>query len=178
MLQMSQQGLTGTSVAFLDYLREIPFFVQEVLPRLVRLGPMSPHEINELLRRSMSAPAQYDAIGLAELCGGWPLLATVVGSNIGALAGLPSWKKLLDRLRAELEKRGQSGDKEAAEDVAGMLKKGHLATAAGFLARSLGGPACDQVIADAWKTPEPLPESAKVLGRIPIRATAGGCTTC
>jgi len=38
MLQMSQLGLTGTSVAFLDYLKEIPFFVQEVLPRLRRLG--------------------------------------------------------------------------------------------------------------------------------------------
>jgi alkanesulfonate monooxygenase SsuD/methylene tetrahydromethanopterin reductase-like flavin-dependent oxidoreductase (luciferase family) len=38
MVQMSEQGLTGTSVAFLDYLKEIPFFVQEVLPRLARLG--------------------------------------------------------------------------------------------------------------------------------------------
>jgi alkanesulfonate monooxygenase SsuD/methylene tetrahydromethanopterin reductase-like flavin-dependent oxidoreductase (luciferase family) len=38
MLQMSQLGLAGTSVAFLDYLKEIPWFVQEVLPRLVRLG--------------------------------------------------------------------------------------------------------------------------------------------
>jgi dimethylsulfone monooxygenase len=35
---MSLLGLTGTSVAFLDYLKEIPFFVQEVLPRLSRLG--------------------------------------------------------------------------------------------------------------------------------------------
>jgi hypothetical protein len=31
-------GLTGTSVAFLDYLKEIRFFLQEVLPRLARLG--------------------------------------------------------------------------------------------------------------------------------------------
>jgi dimethylsulfone monooxygenase len=35
---MSEMGLTGTSVAFLDYLKEIPFFVQEVPPRLARLG--------------------------------------------------------------------------------------------------------------------------------------------
>ena len=35
---MSNMGLAGTSVAFLDYLKEIPFFVQEVLPRLARLG--------------------------------------------------------------------------------------------------------------------------------------------
>jgi dimethylsulfone monooxygenase len=38
MAQMSEMGLTGTSVAFLDYLKEIPYFVQEVLPRLERLG--------------------------------------------------------------------------------------------------------------------------------------------
>jgi dimethylsulfone monooxygenase len=38
MLQMSELGLAGTSVAFLDYLKEIPFFVQEVVPRLERLG--------------------------------------------------------------------------------------------------------------------------------------------
>jgi alkanesulfonate monooxygenase SsuD/methylene tetrahydromethanopterin reductase-like flavin-dependent oxidoreductase (luciferase family) len=34
MRQMSEAGLAGTSVAFLDYLKEIPYFVQEVLPRL------------------------------------------------------------------------------------------------------------------------------------------------
>jgi dimethylsulfone monooxygenase len=38
MLQMSATGLAGTSVAFLDYLKELPYFVQEVLPRLERLG--------------------------------------------------------------------------------------------------------------------------------------------
>jgi alkanesulfonate monooxygenase SsuD/methylene tetrahydromethanopterin reductase-like flavin-dependent oxidoreductase (luciferase family) len=38
MARMSAAGLAGTSVAFLDYLKEIPFFVQEVLPRLERLG--------------------------------------------------------------------------------------------------------------------------------------------
>jgi len=37
MARMSAAGLAGTSIAFLDYLREIPFFVQEVLPRLDRL---------------------------------------------------------------------------------------------------------------------------------------------
>lgn len=59
--------------------------------RLMRLGPMSPQEISELLRRNISAPAGHDAIRLAELCGGWPLLASVVGSNIGhdVAAGAP-----------------------------------------------------------------------------------------
>lgn len=38
MSRMSATGLAGCTVAFVDYLREIPFFVQEVLPRLERLG--------------------------------------------------------------------------------------------------------------------------------------------
>ena len=38
MARMSAAGLAGCTVAFVDYLKEIPFFVQEVLPRLVRLG--------------------------------------------------------------------------------------------------------------------------------------------
>ena len=42
MVQMSELGLAGTSVAFLDYLKEIPYFVQEVLPRLERLGLRQP----------------------------------------------------------------------------------------------------------------------------------------
>jgi dimethylsulfone monooxygenase len=36
--RMSATGLAGCTVAFVDHLREIPFFVQEVLPRLERLG--------------------------------------------------------------------------------------------------------------------------------------------
>jgi hypothetical protein len=42
MARMSAVGLSGTSVAFLDYLKEIPYFVQEVLPRLERLGLRRP----------------------------------------------------------------------------------------------------------------------------------------
>jgi FMNH2-dependent dimethyl sulfone monooxygenase len=38
MARMSATGLAGCTVAFVDYLKEIPFFVQEVLPRLARLG--------------------------------------------------------------------------------------------------------------------------------------------
>jgi tetratricopeptide (TPR) repeat protein len=96
--------------------------------------------------------------------------ALVLGSSIGALAGMPSWKKLLDKLREAVEQRGKEGDAKAAEDVAGLLKKGRLTTACGFLARDLGGEACDTIIAEAWKSPDILPESAKVLGRVPIKA--------
>jgi dimethylsulfone monooxygenase len=42
MARMSEAGLAGTSVAFLDYLKEIPYFVQEVLPRLERMGLRRP----------------------------------------------------------------------------------------------------------------------------------------
>jgi FMNH2-dependent dimethyl sulfone monooxygenase len=40
--RMSATGLAGCTVAFVDYLKEIPFFVQEVLPRLERLGLRGP----------------------------------------------------------------------------------------------------------------------------------------
>jgi dimethylsulfone monooxygenase len=43
MARMSAAGLAGTSVAFLDYLKEIPYFLQEVLPRLERLGLRGAH---------------------------------------------------------------------------------------------------------------------------------------
>ncbi len=42
MARMSATGLAGCTVAFVDYLKEIPFFVQEVLPRLERLGLRQP----------------------------------------------------------------------------------------------------------------------------------------
>jgi len=42
MARMSATGLAGCTVAFVDYLREIPFFVQEVLPRLERMGLRTP----------------------------------------------------------------------------------------------------------------------------------------
>jgi hypothetical protein len=43
MARMSATGLAGCTVAFVDYLREIPYFVQEVLPRLERLGLRRPY---------------------------------------------------------------------------------------------------------------------------------------
>ncbi|MFP3965375.1 NB-ARC domain-containing protein [Actinomadura fulvescens] len=57
----------------------------------LRLGPMSPGEIRELLRRSVPRLAQAETMRLAELCGGWPLLATVVSSAVGqdVAAGAP-----------------------------------------------------------------------------------------
>jgi hypothetical protein len=34
----SQAGLAGASICFLDYLAAMPYFIQEVLPRLERAG--------------------------------------------------------------------------------------------------------------------------------------------
>lgn len=38
MIEMSQAGLAGASICFLDYLEAMPYFIQEVLPRLERAG--------------------------------------------------------------------------------------------------------------------------------------------
>lgn len=40
--ELAQAGLAGCSIAFLDYLKEIPFFCAEVLPRLERRGLRAP----------------------------------------------------------------------------------------------------------------------------------------
>jgi alkanesulfonate monooxygenase SsuD/methylene tetrahydromethanopterin reductase-like flavin-dependent oxidoreductase (luciferase family) len=42
MSRMSAAGLAGASIAFLDYLKEIPYFLEEVLPRLEKLGLRRP----------------------------------------------------------------------------------------------------------------------------------------
>src|SRR4051794_24878175 len=91
--------------------------------------------------------------------------ALVVGTSIGSLAGIPTWKKMLERLREVLEKRGKAGDKEGSEDVAALLKKGRLVNACGFLARSLGSDACDQVVVESWKSPDTLPDPIQLLGK-------------
>jgi len=36
--RISEAGFAGTTVAFVNYLDELPFFVQEVMPRLTRMG--------------------------------------------------------------------------------------------------------------------------------------------
>jgi hypothetical protein len=38
MIEMSEAGLAGASICFLDYLAHMPYFIQEVLPRLERAG--------------------------------------------------------------------------------------------------------------------------------------------
>jgi WD40 repeat protein len=47
-----------------------------------RIGPMSAGEVRELLHRTVPALRLGDAVNLAELCHGWPLLASVVGSTL------------------------------------------------------------------------------------------------
>jgi WD40 repeat protein/transcriptional regulator with XRE-family HTH domain len=49
----------------------------------MRLGPMSAGEVRELLHKTVPALRLEDTVNLAELCSGWPLLASVVGSTVG-----------------------------------------------------------------------------------------------
>ena len=42
MAQMSEAGLAGTSISFLNYTESLPYFIQEVIPRLERLGLRHP----------------------------------------------------------------------------------------------------------------------------------------
>ena len=36
--ELSSAGVDGIAISFVNYLKELPYFVAEVLPRLVRLG--------------------------------------------------------------------------------------------------------------------------------------------
>jgi WD40 repeat protein len=47
------------------------------------LGPMSADQVRELLHKTVPTLRLEDTVSLAELCNGWPLLASVVGSNLG-----------------------------------------------------------------------------------------------
>jgi alkanesulfonate monooxygenase SsuD/methylene tetrahydromethanopterin reductase-like flavin-dependent oxidoreductase (luciferase family) len=38
LLSLHKAGLAGASISFLNYLTEIPYFIQEVLPRMARVG--------------------------------------------------------------------------------------------------------------------------------------------
>lgn len=46
MTQMSEAGLAGASICFLDYLAAMPYFIQEVLPRLARAGLREGEHVN------------------------------------------------------------------------------------------------------------------------------------
>jgi len=51
--------------------------------QIVRVGPMSDRQTSELLRRAVPSLTGAEAAVLAGPCEGWPLLASVVGSNVG-----------------------------------------------------------------------------------------------
>lgn len=46
MRQMSEVGLAGASICFLDYLAAMPYFIHEVLPRLARAGLREGEQVN------------------------------------------------------------------------------------------------------------------------------------
>jgi len=88
---------------------------------------------------------------------------------VGAGVGTASWKHLLEQMNEKLKTRGEDGDDAAAKDVAKLLHKGSLVRAAGFLARSLGEQDCDDIVAEAWQTPDEFPEHVKALASLPFR---------
>lgn len=51
--------------------------------QVVRLGPMTAAEISEMLTRNVASLERSEAEQLAELLGGWPLLAQIVGATVG-----------------------------------------------------------------------------------------------
>lgn len=67
-----------------------------------RLGPMSAPQIRELLARSVAGIPLGDAAYLAQLCAGWPLLASIVGSNVGqdVAAGAPHHRAVTEAVSA------------------------------------------------------------------------------
>src|SRR5687768_5366196 len=91
--------------------------------------------------------------------------ALVVGAGIG----VPSWKQLLERMTEALSTRGREGDDAAAKDLEKLLHKGSLVRAVGFLARSLGEEACDEIVKDTWKNPAETPAIAKTIAELPFR---------
>ena len=88
---------------------------------------------------------------------------------VGAGVGVPSWKQLLERLTQELAARGRDGDDAAVKDLEKLLSKGSLVRAVGFLARSLGGEACDRIVQELWAHPGQTPLMAKILAELPFR---------
>jgi alkanesulfonate monooxygenase SsuD/methylene tetrahydromethanopterin reductase-like flavin-dependent oxidoreductase (luciferase family) len=40
---LSRAGMAGVAVSFVNYLKEVPYFCDEVLPRLIRLGIRAKH---------------------------------------------------------------------------------------------------------------------------------------
>ncbi|HEY4238549.1 MAG TPA: tetratricopeptide repeat protein [Kofleriaceae bacterium] len=68
-----------------------------------------------------------------------------------------------------LEQRGRDGDDAAAKDLEKLLHKGNLVRAVGFLARSLGEEACDEIVKEMWAAPAEIPAIPKALAQIPVR---------
>lgn len=75
--------------------------------RVMRLGPMRADQVAELLQRTIPAASTSSLLPLADLCGGWPLLANLVGASVSSdvVAGAPP-EHAVDVARAALHAHG------------------------------------------------------------------------
>lgn len=75
--------------------------------RVMRLGPMRADQVAELLQRTIPSASTSALLPLAELCGGWPLLANLVGASVSSdvVAGAPA-EHAVDVARDALQVHG------------------------------------------------------------------------
>jgi hypothetical protein len=75
--------------------------------RVLRLGPMRQDEIAELLRRTVPDASSSMLGPVAALCGGWPLLATLVGASVsGDVCAGATTQQALDIVSRALRAQG------------------------------------------------------------------------
>ena len=75
--------------------------------RVLKLGPMRQDEIAELLRRTVPDASSSMLGPVAALCGGWPLLATLVGASVsGDVSAGATTQQALDIVSRALRAQG------------------------------------------------------------------------
>lgn len=90
-----------------------------------------------------------------------------VGAGLSAGAGLPTWSGLLNRI---IEASSLPGGDEEAEELKGLVTKGKLLEVADHLKERLGSSFHAQLTEQLRGDTGPLPETFKLLMRIPFAA--------
>ncbi|MEV7955323.1 NB-ARC domain-containing protein [Streptomyces sp. NPDC088141] len=97
--------------------------------RIVRVGSMTAAEVSELLTRNVASLAQDQAVQLSQVCGGWPLLASVIGASVSQdiAAGAPAQRVASETNEALREYGPQAFDVWDADQRRNAI--GHAITA-------------------------------------------------